>query len=79
MRVVVTMPSLPANDTTMSFAVFGPIPETRRNAPSSSRATACASSAGLIAASTPIALFGPTPETPRSRSNTASSSASAKP
>ncbi len=78
-RDVVAIASLPASETTMSFAVFGPMPDTLRNAASSSSATACARSAGLMAASTPIALLGPTPETPRSRSKTCNSSASAKP
>ena len=63
----------------MSFAVFGPMPETFRNAASSSAATATAACAGVIAESTPSADFGPTPVTPRSRSKTSSSSRLAKP
>ena len=44
--VVADRTSLPASDTTMSFAVFGPMPDTLRNAASSSSATACAISLG---------------------------------
>jgi hypothetical protein len=58
---------------------LGPMPETRRNAASSSSATAWATCDGLRCPSTPWALFGPTPVTLRSRSKTSSSSRSAKP
>ena len=51
--------TLPASWTTMSFAVFGPMPETRRNGASSSAPTASAIWATLSAASTPSADFGP--------------------
>jgi len=71
--------SLPANERTISFAVLGPMPDTRRKGASSSAATACATCDGLSVASTPWADFGPTPVTLRSRSNTSSSSSSAKP
>ena len=63
----------------MSFAVFGPMPLTLRNAASSSRCTATATCSGDITESTPSADFGPTPVTPMSSSNTSSSSRVAKP
>lgn len=63
----------------MSLAVFGPMPETLRNVPSSSFATAFAICAGSMWARTPIADFGPTPETPRSRSNTCRASVDSNP
>ena len=63
----------------MSFAVFGPMPETRRNGASSSAATASAICATLSAASTPSADFGPTPVTPSSWVKTTSSSRLSKP
>jgi hypothetical protein len=70
---------LAASWTTMSFAVFGPIPETRRNGASSSFATASAICATLRADRTPRADLGPTPETLRSSVNVSSSSRPANP
>ncbi len=61
---------LPASCTTMSLAVLGPMPETRRNGASSSAVTASAICATLSAASTPRADFGPTPVTLSSWVNT---------
>ena len=71
--------SLPCSETAISFAVFGPMPDTLRKGASSSAATARAMSSGLSVASTPRADFGPTPETPRNRSKTSSSARVSKP
>ena len=63
----------------MSFAVFGPMPDTRRNGASSSAATASAIWSTDNAESTPSADFGPTPDTLTSRANVSRSSRPAKP
>ena len=70
---------LAASETTMSFAVFGPMPDTLRNGASSSAATARRSRRASAWRARRAPTSGPTPETPRSRSNTSSSSRVAKP
>ncbi len=71
--------SFPASCSTMSLAVFGPMPDTRRKAASSSAATAWAMASGSRCSSTARADFGPTPVTPQSSSNARSSSGPGKP
>ncbi len=66
-------------DTVMSFAVFGPIPDTLRNGASSSAATARAIIRRESERARPARTWGPTPETLRSRSKSSSSSREAKP
>ena len=63
----------------MSLAVFGPMPETRRNGASSSADTASAICGTVSVERTPSADFGPTPVTPSSWANTGSSSRDSKP